>query len=57
MNKLMFALVLGALSTMLGLPEADWAAVLDRRVKAAHLDINHRAFAAGRAEMGARAAR
>ena len=42
---------------MLGLPETDWAAVLDRRVKAAHLDINHRAFAAGRAEMSARAAR
>lgn len=49
--------LLGALSTMLGLPETDWAAVLDRRVKAAHLDINHRAFAAGRAEMSARAAR
>ncbi len=46
--------LLGALSTMLGLPEADWAAVLDRRVKAAHLEINHRAFAAGRAEMAGR---
>ena len=33
--------------------EAAWAAVLDRRVKAAHLEINHRAFAAGRAEMSA----
>ncbi len=43
--------LLGALSTLLGLLEADWAAVLDRRVKAAHLEINHRAFAAGRAEM------
>ena len=45
--------LLGALSTLLGLPEAAWAAVLDRRVKAAHLEINHRAFAAGRAEMSA----
>ncbi len=45
--------LLGALSRILGLPETEWAAVLDRRVKAAHLDINHRAFAAGRAEMSA----
>ena len=45
--------LLGDLSTLLGLPEAAWAAVLDRRVKAAHLEINHRAFAAGRAEMSA----
>lgn len=43
--------LLGALSTLLGLPEADWIAVLDRRVKAAYLEVNHRAFAAGRAEM------
>jgi len=46
--------LLGALSTMIELPEAEWAAVLDRRVKAAHLEINHRAFAAGRAEMTSR---
>ena len=46
--------LLGALSTLLGLPETEWAAVLDRRVKAAHVEINHRAFAAGRDELAAR---
>ncbi|MFZ1286661.1 MAG: indolepyruvate oxidoreductase subunit beta [Candidatus Phosphoribacter sp.] len=43
--------LLGALSTLLGLPVHDWTAVLDRLVKASYRDLNHQAFAAGRAEL------
>ncbi|MGV1009872.1 MAG: indolepyruvate oxidoreductase subunit beta [Dermatophilaceae bacterium] len=40
--------LLGALSDLLGLPEQEWDSVLAGRVPPAHLDLNRRAFQAGR---------
>mgnify|MGYP001271655580 CR=1 FL=1 len=40
--------LLGALSALLDLDESQWDAVLEQRVPAKHLELNRRAFRAGR---------
>ena len=45
--------LLGALSALLDLEESQWDAVLEQRVPAKHLELNRRAFRAGREAVAA----
>ncbi len=42
------SVLLGALSAQLAVPEADWLAVIEARVPRKHVEVNRRAFFAGR---------
>ena len=42
------SVLLGALSTQLDVPVADWLAVIETRVPPKHVEVNRRAFFAGR---------
>jgi indolepyruvate ferredoxin oxidoreductase beta subunit len=42
------SVLLGALSTQLEVPVADWLAVIESRVPSRHVDVNRQAFFAGR---------
>jgi indolepyruvate ferredoxin oxidoreductase beta subunit len=42
------SVLLGALSTQLEVPVADWLAVIESRVPPRHVDVNRQAFFAGR---------
>jgi indolepyruvate ferredoxin oxidoreductase beta subunit len=46
--------LLGALSNLLAIPAEVWARILERRIPARHLDLNRRAFDAGREGAAAR---
>ncbi len=47
--KVANVVLLGVLSKLVGLPMSDWETVLTLRVQQRHLEVNRKAFAAGRA--------